>query len=157
MTFETDIFAQFDRKWALLTAGTPDDFNMMTISWGGMGTLWSRPAVTVYVRESRYTLPYMQKGETFTVSFYPEEQRKCLAVLGTMSGREMDKMHDSGLTPVEADGCVTFDEAQTTLVCKKLFSQLLPKERIPEQIVEECYSDDAEHVMFIGEVTRIIR
>ena len=157
MTFDTDIFTQFDKKWALLTAGAPDDFNMMTISWGGMGTLWGRPVVTVYVRTGRHTYPYMEKGDTFTVSFYPEEQRKRLAVLGTMSGREMDKMHDSGLTVAETDGCVTFEEAQTTLVCKKLFSQLLPKERIPEEIVKECYSDDAEHVMFIGEVTRIIR
>ena len=157
MNYTTDIFTQFDRKWALLTAGTPDDFNMMTVSWGGMGTLWGRPVVTVYVRTSRYTFPYMEKGDTFTVSFYPEEQKKLLAVLGTMSGREMDKMHGSGLTPVGAGGCVTFEEAQTTLVCKKLFSQLLPAEKIPEEIVKECYSGDAEHVMFIGEVTQIIR
>ena len=156
MTFNTDIFAQFDRKWALLTAGTPEDFNMMTISWGGMGTLWSRPVVTVYVRESRYTLPYMQKEETFTVSFYPETERKRLAVLGTLSGREMDKMNESGLTPVAAGGSVTFEEAEKTLVCRKLFCQKLPKELMREETAQECYSDDAEHIMFIGEVLQIL-
>ena len=41
--FTTDIFAQFDKKWALLCAGTKEKHNTMTISWGGMGTLWSKP------------------------------------------------------------------------------------------------------------------
>ncbi len=44
MEFNTDIFAQFDKKWALLCAGTKDHHNAMTISWGGMGTLWNKPA-----------------------------------------------------------------------------------------------------------------
>ena len=47
--FTTDIFAQFDKKWALLCAGTKEKHNTMTISWGGMGTLWGKPVVTVYV------------------------------------------------------------------------------------------------------------
>ena len=55
MTFTTDIFNVFDQKWALLTAGTKDSFNTMTVSWGGLGTLWGKPAASVYVRSSRYT------------------------------------------------------------------------------------------------------
>jgi len=38
MKLTTDIFSEFDQVWALVTAGTPDNFNTMTISWGGMGT-----------------------------------------------------------------------------------------------------------------------
>ncbi|SDJ75184.1 hypothetical protein SAMN04487760_11356 [Lachnospiraceae bacterium G41] len=34
MEFTTDIFSQFDKKWALLTAGNKESFNTMTISWG---------------------------------------------------------------------------------------------------------------------------
>ena len=26
--------------WALLSAGKKDDFNTMTVSWGGIGELW---------------------------------------------------------------------------------------------------------------------
>ena len=36
MDFTTDIFSQFDKKWALLTVGDKDKFNTMTISWGGL-------------------------------------------------------------------------------------------------------------------------
>ena len=43
MNYETDILKLFDEKWALVTAGDLDDFNAMTISWGGMGTLWNKP------------------------------------------------------------------------------------------------------------------
>ena len=47
MEFTTDIFSRFNEKWALLTAGTGEDFNGMTISWGGLGTLWGKPVATV--------------------------------------------------------------------------------------------------------------
>ena len=52
MKLTTDIFSEFDQVWALVTAGTPDNFNTMTISWGGMGTLWGKPVATVYIRTS---------------------------------------------------------------------------------------------------------
>ena len=55
-----DIFKLFDDHWALLTAGTPKDYNTMTISWGSLGTIWAprgngKQIATVYVKPSRYT------------------------------------------------------------------------------------------------------
>ena len=73
MKLTTDIFSEFDQVWALVTAGTPDNFNTMTISWGGMGTLWGKPVATVYIRTSRYTHEFIDANEYFTISFYPEE------------------------------------------------------------------------------------
>ncbi len=34
MEFTTDILSVFDKKWALITAGTEDSFNTMTITKG---------------------------------------------------------------------------------------------------------------------------
>ena len=115
MKLTTDIFSEFDQVWALVTAGTPDNFNTMTISWGGMGTLWGKPVATVYIRTSRYTHEFVDANEYFTISFYPEEYKKVLGVLGSKSGREMDKMHSSGLTPKYLDKGITFEEAKYTL------------------------------------------
>ncbi|MBQ7431955.1 MAG: flavin reductase [Lachnospiraceae bacterium] len=157
MTFETDIFQQFDKQWALLTAGTAEDFNTMTISWGGMGTLWHKPVVTVYVRDSRYTYEYMENNEYFTVSFYPQAYKKTLGVLGTKSGREMDKIHDSGLTPKGLPQSVTFEEAEVTLVCRKLFQQELEVDHMPEDVAKAFYEGMAPHVMVIGEVVEVIQ
>ncbi|MBO4560158.1 MAG: flavin reductase [Lachnospiraceae bacterium] len=156
MNFTTDIFTVFDKKWALLTAGTADSFNTMTISWGGLGTLWGKPVATAYVRTSRYTHEFMDKEEYFTISFYPEEYKKILGVLGSKSGRDIDKMHASGLTPEPAGSSMTFKEAEITLVCRKLFMQPLELERIPEDIREKLYGKDAPHDMYIGEVVEII-
>ena len=157
MEFTADVFSQFDRKWALLTAGTGERFNTMTISWGGLGTLWSRSVATVYVRTSRYTHRFMDENDYFTVSFYPEVYRRTLGVLGSRSGRDMDKIHASGLTPREAGPSVTFTEAEVTLVCRKLYRARLEVEDIPADVVKEYYDGEAPHDMYIGQVVDIIR
>ena len=113
-----NVFDQFDKKWALLTAGTPDSFNTMTISWGGFGTLWSKPVTTVYVKPVRYTYEFMEKNEFFTVSFFPEQYRKDLALLGSKSGRDGDKLALTSLTPVELEQGTGFREAELTVICR---------------------------------------
>ncbi|MBR6086175.1 MAG: flavin reductase family protein [Spirochaetales bacterium] len=157
MTFNTEIFSQFDKKWALLTAGELDKFNTMTISWGGLGTIWNKSVATVYVRLSRYTHDFMDENEFFTVSFFPEDRKKVLAVLGSRSGREMDKIHNSGLTPVAAGKSVSFKEAEVTLLCRKLFRQRVELSNIPDDVVKACYPSGDPHDMYIGEVVDIIR
>jgi flavin reductase (DIM6/NTAB) family NADH-FMN oxidoreductase RutF len=92
-----------------------------------MGTIWSKPVVTAYVRSSRYTHEFIDREDYFTISFFPEEYKKALGVLGSKSGRDMDKMNASGLTPKAVGESVTFEEAEVTLLCKKLFKQCLNK------------------------------
>ena len=156
MKFETDIFSVFDKKWALLTAGNKDSFNTMTVSWGGMGTIWGKPVATVYVRTSRYTHEFMDREGYYTVSFYPEEYRKVLGVLGSKSGRDMDKMNGSGLTAKALQESVTFEEAEITLLCRKMFMQRLEPSNITDPDVAKFYAGDAPHDMYIGEVVDII-
>ncbi len=156
MSFTTKIFEQFDKKWALLTAGTKDKFNTMTISWGGLGTLWGKPVATVYVRQSRYTHDFMDDNDYFTISFYPEVYKKTLGILGSKSGREIDKMHESGLVAKELENAMTFEEAEVTLVCKKLFKQTLDVNNMLEDIGKQFYEGQSDHDMYIGEVVDII-
>lgn len=157
MEFTSEIFGQFDKKWALLTAGSKDDFNTMTISWGGLGTIWNKPVATVYVRKSRYTHDYMEKNGYFTISFYSLQYKPILGVLGSKSGRDMDKIHDSKLTVKEAGESVSFEEAEVTIVCKKLFRQEISSKKMPKDVVEQFYGDNDLHDMYIGEVVDIIR
>ena len=46
---------QWFRDAQLLCAGNKEKSNAMTIGWGGIGTLWRKTALTVYVAEKRYT------------------------------------------------------------------------------------------------------
>ena len=156
MEFNTNIFEQYDKKWALLTAGDKDKFNTMTISWGGLGTLWNKPVATVYVRTSRYTNEFMKDNDYFTVSFYPEDCKKTLGVLGSKSGRDMDKIHESGLTPKEVENGITFEEAEVTLVCRKLICQRLEPENMIPEIAKQFYENEAQHEMYVGEVVEIL-
>lgn len=157
MEFLTDIFAQFNKKWALLTAGDEKSFNAMTISWGGLGTLWNKPVATVYVRTSRYTHEFMDRNEYFTVSFYPEDYRQILGVLGTKSGREMDKMKASGLSAMPVGETMSFAEAEVTLVCRKLLKQQIEIANMPQDIAGRFYDGDVPHDMYIGEIVDVIR
>ena len=146
--FNVDIFKLFDDHWALLTAGTPEDYNTMTISWGSLGTIWAprgngRQIATVYVKPSRHTFGYLEQSDYYTISFFPESCRKDLAYLGSHSGRDEDKLAATSLTPVEkAEGTIGFEEATLTLVCHKLYSDAFKKEGIPADIVQAYYDGE---------------
>lgn len=150
-----DPFEIFDKNWALLTAGTPEDFNTMTISWGMMGTIWSLPCVTVYVRDSRYTLEFMEKQDTFTITFFDEQYKKDLGILGTVSGRDHDKIAMTSLTPTPAGAGTGFAQAKMTLICKKLYEQRMDENAIPQEIIDRNYRDHDIHHMFIGQVLEV--
>lgn len=156
MKFETDIFSQFNDKWALLSAGTKDKHNTMTISWGGMGTLWFKSVVTVYVKPCRYTYQFMNGNDYFTVSFYPEEYKKALTLMGSKSGRDMDKDAASGLTVKDLEKAITYEEAELTLLCKKIYFQDMEPANMPQDVVQQHYTTEEPHRMFIGEVVEVI-
>ena len=99
MDFNINPFTLFDRDWALLTAGSIERFNSMTISWGSLGTLWGKPIATVYVKPVRYTHNFMEESEYFTLGFFEEKYRSALMLMGSKSGRDTDKAAASGFTP----------------------------------------------------------
>lgn len=118
-----NVFELFDRQWALVTAGSIEHYNSCTVGWGSLGNLWgptgrSRPTVTVYVHPARYTCEFLERGDTFTVSFYPPEYRRALGYIGSHSGRDGDKAAAAGLTPVTFGQGVTYAEANLTFLCK---------------------------------------
>lgn len=155
--FTTDIFSLYDKKWGLLCAGTMAEHNAMTISWGGMGTLWGKPVVTVYVRPNRHTYGFMEDSEYFTVGFLKEEFRKAHGIMGSKSGRDMDKDKESGLTPQPAGDSVMYKEAEVTLLCRKIYCQDLDVNAFPEEVREKYYGSEPAHRMYVGEVVDIIR
>jgi len=157
ISFINDIFSQFHNKWALVTAGDIDKHNSMTISWGSMGTLWSKPVVSVYVKPCRNTHSFLSNNDYFTVSFYPEEYRNALSLMGSLSGRHCDKDKQANLTPIELEKGITYKEAEITIVCKKIYTQDLDINAIPVDQIDRHYKVEAPHTMFIGEVIEIVK
>ena len=156
-TLSNHVYDAFARSWALVTAGEMGHFNTMTVSWGGVGSLWNRPVATVYIRPSRYTYEFMEQYDYFTVSFYPEEYKKALGLLGSVSGRDCDKVGKAGLDPVPYGGSVTFAQAKTTLLCRKLYHQDMDPEQVPEDVRARFYGEgETYHRIYIGEIVSVL-
>ena len=151
-------FEKLSKQWALVSAGSLDKFNMMTVCWGAVGVIWGKPSATVYIRHSRYTKEFVDNSEYFTLSFLQDGHRDALNLLGTKSGRDMDKMHDSGLTPVMVDGQPSFAEAELVLVCRKRCkSEIAPEDILQQETLDKWYGDNNYHTMYIGEIVAAYR
>lgn len=141
--------------WMLITAGTLKKYNMMTASWGGWGVLWHKNICFCVVRPGRYTYEFMEKADYFTLSYFDEAHKEKMEFCGANSGRHVDKMRLSGLTPVEdLSGCVYFKEARLVIACKKIYFQQIDPKNFLDSRIEENYPNKDYHRMYVGEVVR---
>lgn len=147
------------KDWMLVTAGVPGDFNTMTASWGGIGHLWNLPVAFVFVRPERYTFRFMERQEGFTLSFFDGKYRKALSLLGSRSGRDGDKVAESGLTPVPAsNGGVSFAQARVVLECRKLYVSDLDAGKFLDPAILPRYYDVAHgglHRVYVAQITAV--
>lgn len=147
------------RKAALLTAGTIEDFNTMTIGWAVNGVIWGKNVFIVYVRPSRYTYKFMEENEYFTISFYDDQYKKALGYLGTKSGRDTDKVKDVNFTKETFGPSVTFKEANLSILCKMLYKQDMNGCDFPQEVLDRYYKSedgyDDFHRYYIGEIIEI--
>lgn len=146
-------FQMIGEQWMLVSAGTEEKWNTMTASWGGLGVFWGAPTATAYIRHSRYTKEFVDAGDCFTLTFLKDGHKKALGLLGSKSGRDIDKMKDSGLTPTFVDGQPTFLEAETVFVCRKRYAGNISREDFLDETVDgRWYADHDYHVMYLGEI-----
>ena len=149
-------FKLIGTDWMLITAGTPESFNTMTASWGGLGVLWERKVATCYIRPTRHTFGFIEQATQFTLSFFDEKLRKALTYCGTHSGWDTDKVKGAGLTPVKEEGFVYFGEARLVLACRKIYSQDILPERFLDQKIDALYPQKDYHRMYIGEIVKFL-
>jgi flavin reductase (DIM6/NTAB) family NADH-FMN oxidoreductase RutF len=128
----------------------------MTVAWGSIGIMWSVPFVQVVVRPTRHTYGFMEQYPTFTLSLLPDVYRQELNFMGTRSGRDTDKVAETGLTPV-ASGKVAapaFDEAELIIECEKIyFDDMRPNFFLADYIAPKYDGD--YHRIYYGEIAAI--
>ena len=66
---EFNPFQKIGKEWMLITAGNKEKANTMTASWGGVGVLWGKNVVFAFVRDTRYTKEFIDREETFSLTF----------------------------------------------------------------------------------------
>ena len=153
-----NFFSKIGNEWMLVTAGDKDKFNTMTASWGGVGVLWNTDVAFTFIRDSRYTLEFVDNNDFFTLSFFGGNYMKELTFCGRNSGRNTDKLKETGLIPVFDAEAPYFEQAETVLVCKKLYKQKMNAESfIDKSLVEKNYSDNDWHEFFVGEIVKVLK
>lgn len=155
--FEKSAFEMIGKDWMLLTAGNEDKYNTMTASWGGLGVLWNKNVVFAFVRPQRFTFDFMNDNEYFSCAFFKEDYRNALAYCGKYSGRDVDKAKECNLTPVFDETAPYFDEADTVIICKKLYVQQMDESCIIDESVKANYNGDDYHHVFVGEIVKVLK
>ena len=157
--FATRPFDLFANQWMALGVKDGDKTNAMTIAWGTIGMLWSKPVVIVYVSSDRYSKAMMDHAAGFTVTAFPDEERyrEALGFLGTKSGRDYDdKIAAAGLTAEITElGNVRIAEGNLCIECEKIYADEFKAELVPADVNENFYQRMGLHSFYIGEIKNI--
>ena len=146
---------QWFRDAQLLAAGNREKSNAMTIGWGGIGTLWGRTALTVYVAEKRYTKEFMDREQYFTVMSFDVAQSRVLTYMGRNSGRDGDKAEALGLhVAYTANGTPYYTEATMVIECKTMYAAPFDPQYFKSEVPERMYCNFPAgiHSLYFGEV-----
>ena len=151
-----NIIKMLSEDWMLITGGNDEKFNPMTASWGGLGYLYNKPVTFCFITPARYTYDIMDKGDTYTLTFYTETYREALNYCGHNSGKDKDKVKEAGLTPITTpSGSKAFSEAWMIIECRKMVSQTINIDGISDPELRKQWAGKAMHKMFIGEILNV--
>lgn len=146
-------FRLIDKDWMLITAGNPGNFNTMTASWGGLGIIWNKPVAYIFVRPTRYTFQFLEANDWFTLCFFGAGYRRALNFCGTRSGRDTDKIAETGLIPQETtNGNIWFQQARLVFECRKLYYQDLNPDNFLDSKIGANYPIKDYHRMYFGKI-----
>ncbi len=153
-----NVFKMLDKDWMLITAGKRGDVNTMTASWGHMGIIWNMPVAVCYIRPQRHTYGFANRYDDFTLSFFEEKDREILRFCGAKSGRDYDKIKETGLIPLEtASGNVYFEQARLVMECKKIYQDNFKSENfLRPEIALKNYPKSDFHRFFFGEIMNVL-
>lgn len=148
-------------KGILLTTADQEQVNTMIIGWGQLGVVWSKPVFQVLVRESRHTKTLLDKTGQFTVNIpLGQIDKDIVAVCGTKSGRDMDKIKQLGLTlePGQTVSVPGIKELPLTLECRVIYRQAQDPAAIDGDCFARFYTQGTHnegdyHTVYYGEIT----
>jgi flavin reductase (DIM6/NTAB) family NADH-FMN oxidoreductase RutF len=155
-SIEFNPFKKIGQDWGLVSAGSKQKANTMTVSWGGVGVLWGKNVAFIFVRDSRYTKEFIDNGDFFSISFMDDKYRDALNYCGSHSGRDVDKISEAGLTWNYKHSIPFIDEGNFILICQKLSATRLTKDSFISPDINKWYGDGDMHTMYIAEILEIL-
>lgn len=144
--------------WMLISAKDEQGrTNAMTASWGGLGVLWGKQVAYIFIRPQRYTKQVLDCGHSLSLSFFDNSQKKMLSYMGSVSGRDEDKIKTAALDYTIQDDAIVFDKAKYTFICEKLYCQEMKEECfIDKGIISKWFKQKDFHYMYIVEIKKVL-
>ena len=152
-----NLFQKIDNEWLLICVWDKENerMNMMTASWGGFGILWHKEVCFLFVRPQRHTHKLLSEQDVFSVAVLPSDKRDAHKVCGKLSGRDIDKVNETGLSVTEIDGTVTVSEGNLVFVVKKLYEDALKKDGFLDEALLKNYPADDFHTVYVCEIEKV--
>jgi len=152
-------FNLLGKEWMLISAGSEQTgCNTMNLGHAHPGHLDGTPPAAVPLPPpSRYTKTFVDREDYFTLCVMDESFRKQMAYLGSVSGRDEDKIGKAGLTKVFADNSVYFKEAKLVFICKKEYAAELQESGfVDKDIFHQAYPLKDLHTMYVGKIEKVL-
>ena len=155
--FRVSPFQLLGKDWMLIAAEKDGKTNAMTAAWGGLGVMWGKNAAFIVIRPQRYTKEFVDGSTAFSLNFFDESHRADLNYFGSTSGRDEDKIAKTGLTVASSMAAPYFAEAETVVLCRKLYAQPYKGEFFVDAALDgQWYPTKDHHTLYVGEVTNIL-
>jgi flavin reductase (DIM6/NTAB) family NADH-FMN oxidoreductase RutF len=138
----------------LLVAGDLTTANVMTIGWGLIGPLWSKPFFIIAVRPSRYTYEFIERTGEFTVNVLNAGMENIAEYCGSVSGRDVNKFTSMNLTLDSGKqvNSPVIRECRIHYECQvKYKTELIPAALSPD-IAQKSYANGDYHTLYYGEI-----
>ncbi|MCD7883773.1 MAG: flavin reductase, partial [Lachnospiraceae bacterium] len=109
------------------------------------------------IRPQRYTKEFIDSSDRLSISVLPDGYKKVYGYLGTVSGRNEDKIAKSQLSVVHEQETPYFEEARIVMICRKLFAQPYdPECFIDRKVDADSYPQKNYHTLYICEIEKVL-
>lgn len=147
----------FSKDWTLITAEKEGVVNTMAASWGTLGYGWGKNIVMVYIRPQRYTKEFVDANDRFSITVLPEEYRDKVTYLGTVSGRDEDKIQKAGLNITYESKVPYFEESKLVFICKKIYTPTVrPEDFLDANVPANTYPINDYHTLYFAEIEKVL-
>jgi len=156
-----NVFKLVGKDFFAVTAGKEEQYNSMIGSGGGLGMLFKKPTTWCLIRADRYTLEMIQKEQTYTMSYFPNEYKEQVLFLGSKSGRDSEKMKEVDLTSIQTPSRdISFKEAGLIIECKlTALTTANPSDfhsQESKDYINEAYKEERDYRKYLfGEITHV--
>lgn len=138
----------------LLTAGK--EGNPITVGWLTFGITWGLPIVQAMIRPSRYSFELMEGCKEFVINIPAKGMNKELAICGSKSGRDIDKIKECGLTltPGRDVDIPYIQESLIHLECRTVHTNNVINSTLDKELSQKFFGTGDFHKIYWGEIVK---